>query len=90
MPRVSIFNRRHFGKPVPAGMRCPIITFSLNPLSSSTFPMVAALVKTLVVSWNDAAEIKLSVSNDAFVIPSKIGSPSAGLPPFPKYPHLNP
>jgi len=59
-----------------------MITFSLNPLSSSIFPRVAALVRTLVVSWKDAAEIKLSVSREAFVIPSKMGSASAGLPPF--------
>ena len=59
-----------------------MITFSLKPLSSSTLPKVAALVKTRVVSWNDAAEIKLSVSSEALVMPSKIGSASAGFPPF--------
>src|SRR6187401_1139407 len=46
------------------------------------FARVAASVRTRVVSWNEAAEIKLSVSNEAFVIPSSTGTASAGLPPF--------
>src|SRR5437762_12315594 len=54
----------------------------LNPRSLSTLPSVAASVRTRVVSWNDAAEMKLSVSNDAFVMPSNTGTASAGLPPF--------
>jgi hypothetical protein len=31
--------------------------------------MMAASVKTRVVSWKDAAEMKLSVDKDALVIP---------------------
>ena len=41
---------------------------------------MAASVSTLVVSWNDAAEMKLSVDSDALVIPSNSGSATAGLP----------
>ncbi len=36
-------------------------------------------VKTLVVSWNDAADKKLSVARDAFVIPSRTLSNVAGI-----------
>ena len=61
-------------KPVPAGINLPIITFSFNPLSQSTFPSIAARVKVFVVSWKLAAEIKLSVNNAARVIPNRIGS----------------
>ena len=43
------------------------MTFSLNPRRKSTFPSVAASVKTRVVSWNDAALKKDSVSSEAFV-----------------------
>jgi hypothetical protein len=35
--------------------------------------MVAASVNTRVVSWNEAALRKLSVSRDAFVMPNKTG-----------------
>jgi len=47
----------------------------------STLPRVDASVRTRVVSWKDAAEMKLSVSSEALVIPRRIGSASAGLPP---------
>ena len=40
---------------------------------SPTRDMVAASVNTRVVSWNDAALRKLSVSSDALVIPSSTG-----------------
>ena len=56
--------------PVPEGTSLPITTFSLSPLSLSTFPVTAASVKTRVVSWKDAAEINDSVAKEAFVIPS--------------------
>ena len=36
-------------------------------------PLIAASVRTRVVSWNDAAEMKLSVDRDALVMPSRIG-----------------
>ena len=41
--------------PVPAGTNLPTITFSFKPFKGSTFPLIAASVKTLVVSWNEAA-----------------------------------
>ena len=57
-------------KPVPAGIRCPTITFSFNPSNLSVFPLMAASLNTLVVSWKEAAEIKLSVPSEAWVIPA--------------------
>jgi hypothetical protein len=44
--------------PVPAGIKCPMMIFSLSPLRSSRAPRTAASVRTRVVSWNEAAEIK--------------------------------
>ena len=44
---------------------------------------MAASVSTRVVSWNDAAEMKLSVEREALVIPSSSGSAMAGSPPRP-------
>ena len=67
--------------PVPAGTNLPTITFSFRPFSGSTFPLIAASVRTLVVSWNDAAEINDSVCKDALVIPIKTLSPVAGVLP---------
>ena len=46
-----------------------MITFSFNPSNLSTFPSIAAFASTFVVSWNEDAEIKLSVFTAAFVIP---------------------
>src|SRR5206468_4284942 len=54
------------------------MTFSLRPRSSSVLPEMAASVSTRVVSWNDAAEMKLSVDNEAFVMPSSTGFAVAG------------
>ena len=68
--------------PVPAGIKRPTITFSFSPTSLSLLPIVAASVNTLVVSWKEAAEIKLRVCNEALVIPNKIGSATAALPPL--------
>ena len=62
-------------------MSLPIITFSFKPRSQSDLPSIAASVKTLVVSWNEAAEIKLSVLREALVIPNKTGVNTAGAPP---------
>ena len=45
-----------------------MITFSFSPSSLSDFPSIAALESTLVVSWNDAADINDSVLTAAFVI----------------------
>ena len=44
-------------KPVPAGILCPTITFSFSPSRSSILAATAASFKTLVVSWNEAAEM---------------------------------
>ena len=43
--------------------------------------MIAASVRTLVVSWNEAADKKLSVAKAALVIPSNAISPLASSPP---------
>ncbi|MNV28327.1 hypothetical protein D3C71_1195150 [compost metagenome] len=61
--------------PVPAGMRRPTMTFSLRPCSVSVLPAIAASVRTLVVSWKDAAEMKDGVCSEALVMPSRTGSP---------------
>jgi hypothetical protein len=53
-----------------------MMTFSLKPFSMSTLPSVEASVRTRVVSWKEAAEMKDSVSSEALVIPSRIGSAS--------------
>jgi hypothetical protein len=39
--------------------------------------IVAASVRTRVVSWKEAAEMKDSVSREALVMPRRIGSDSA-------------
>src|SRR5436309_3515944 len=54
-------------------MSRPTITFSFRPRRSSVLPEIAASVSTRVVSWNDAAEMKLSVESDAVVIPRSTG-----------------
>ena len=43
---------------------------------------MAASVSTLVVSWKEAAEMKLSVERDALVMPSSSGSAMAGCCPL--------
>jgi hypothetical protein len=48
--------------------------FSFKPLNQSILPSIAALVRTRVVSWKLAAEIKLGLFNAAFVIPSNNGT----------------
>ena len=68
--------------PVPAGISLPTTTFSFNPLKWSFLPVTAASVRTLVVSWKDAADMNESVAKDALVIPSKTLSNSAGLLPL--------
>ena len=45
------------------------MTFSFKPMRWSTFPLMAASVRTLVVSWKEAAERKESVAKEALVIP---------------------
>jgi hypothetical protein len=66
------------GRPVPAGMRRPMMTFSLRPRRSSVLPQIAASVSTLVVSWKDEALMKESVERLAFVMPRSSGSATAG------------
>ena len=73
--------RRFMMAPVPAGIRRPTITFSLRPMRSSTRPDTAASVSTLVVSWNDAAEMKERVWRLALVMPWRTGSPPAARTP---------
>ncbi len=47
----------------------------------SVFPLIAASVRTLVVSWTLDAEMKDSVESEALVIPRSRGSAMPGLPP---------
>ena len=56
---------------------------SLRPRRVSTLPSMAASVSTLVVSWKEAAERKLSTASEALVMPrmSPLFSSSAGSPP---------
>ena len=65
-------------KPVPAGTSLPTITFSFNPSKESVLPFIEASVKTLVVSWKEAAEINELVCKEALVIPNKTLSKIAG------------
>ena len=46
-----------------------MMIFSLSPIKLSDFDSMAASVRTLVVSWNDAAESYESVAKEALVIP---------------------
>ena len=62
------------------------MTFSFSPRRSSTLPLIAASVRTRVVSWKDAAEMKLSVDKEALVIPRRIGLAVAGRPLSPRPP----
>jgi hypothetical protein len=78
---ISAWKSLYLGIPVPAGMRRPINTFSLRPRSSSFLPSSAACVRTLVVSWKDAADRNDSVVSDALVIPSNKALALAGCRP---------
>ena len=49
-----------------------MITFSFRPTRWSTLPLIAASVRTFVVSWKEAADMKLEVCNAARVIPWRI------------------
>ena len=42
-----------------------MITFSFRPIRWSTLPLIAASVRTLVVSWKEAADKKESVAKEA-------------------------
>ena len=58
-----------------------MMTFSFRPSSGSDFALIAASVRTRVVSWKDAAASHESVASDAFVMPMRIGRADAGSPP---------
>ncbi|MNX90539.1 hypothetical protein D3C86_1225940 [compost metagenome] len=47
----------------------------------SFLPWTEASVRTRVVSWKDAAEMKLRVCSDALVMPSRTGCVVARRPP---------
>ena len=70
------------------------MTFSFKPRRWSTLPLMAASVRTRVVSWNDAAEMKLSVDklsvdSDALVMPrSRRGWPEEPKREAPRAEHL--
>ena len=59
-----------------------MMTFSFRPARTSVLPSIAASVRTLVVSWNDAADRNESVASEALVIPSSRGWPTGGLLAF--------
>ena len=54
-------------------MSLPMMTFSLRPSSGSYLPLIAASVRTRVVSWKLAADRNDSVASDALVTPSSTG-----------------
>ncbi len=58
-----------------------MITFSFRPISGSTLPLIAASVRTFVVSWKEAADRNEFVAREAFVIPRIIEVPVAGVLP---------
>ena len=68
---------RYLFIPVPAGISLPMITFSFIPINGSILPLIAASVRTFVVSWKDAADRNEFVARDAFVIPSNTWEPTA-------------
>ena len=68
--------------PVPAGISLPIITFSFKPIKWSTLPLIVASVRTFVVSWNEAADKKESVSTEDLEIPNNTGLNVAGVLPL--------
>jgi len=53
----------------------------LQPFQGIDLPWTEASVSTRVVSWKEAAEMKLRVCRDALVIPSSTGWTIAGRPP---------
>ena len=57
------------------------MTFSLRPSRVSVLPCTEASVRTRVVSWNEAAEMKDRVCSEALVMPSNTGWVMAARPP---------
>ena len=81
LPESDLYPDGHwniFFIPVPAGISLPIRTFSFRPISGSILPLIAASVRTFVVSWKEAADRKELVAREALVIPSITCLPSAG------------
>lgn len=62
--------------PVPAGTSYQGWHF-FRPINGSILPLMAASVRTFVVSWKDAADKKELVAREALVIPSSTCFPSA-------------
>ena len=58
-----------------------MMTFSLRPTSRSDRLLMAASVRTRVVSWKEAAESHESVASEALVMPMRTGRAEAGEPP---------
>ena len=56
-----------------------MMTFSFKPMRWSTLPLMAASVRTRVVSWKEAADRKESVAREALVMPMQDGG-IGGLP----------
>lgn len=59
-------------------MSLPMMTFSLRPMRLSDLALIAASVRTRVVSWKEAADSQDSVASEALVIPISCGRPEAG------------
>ena len=59
--------------PVPAGISCPRMMFSLSPRRWSVLAETEALLSTLVVSWKEASDIQLDVLRAACVMPCNFG-----------------
>src|SRR6266566_1191122 len=60
--RFSAISRSEFMiAPVPAGISRPTMTFSFRPSSVSCLPLTAASVSTRVVSWNEAAQNRMTL-----------------------------
>src|SRR5262249_7839836 len=61
-----------------------MMTFSFRPTSLSLFAWIAASVRTLVVSWNDAADSHDSVPSAGAALPLRLRrGGSAALAPLP-------
>src|SRR3989344_1414688 len=70
-----------FLKPVPAGIKRPMMTFSLRPRRLSTPPLMAFSMSTRLVFWKDAADSQLLVRSDTSVMPRATDSALASLAP---------
>ena len=66
-------------KPVPAGTKCPRITFSFSPTNRSTFPDKRCLGKNLCRLLEACCRDKAGTLNRCFVIPNSWVLAVAGL-----------